>query len=243
MTNETQSVAEALNLLRALQTADNELRDLDQLLKAKPQELDIARDRVARQEQAMTGLHQDAKKVQAEIDGLELELKAGEEKIANLRLQQNEAKNNRQYKAFQDEIDNIRNENSLLEDQILELMARTEAGAGQEAKARRNVEEEQRRMAEAQDSLEAEIQQISAEHEETTKRHEELARQVERKYLAQYMRLVRNRDGVAVVPVRNGTCSGCFINLPPQTINALMGEHELVFCHSCGRILFLDSVE
>lgn len=243
MTEETQSVARALGLLRALQSTDSELRELARLLDAKPKELDAARDRVAQEEQAVAGLQEDAKKAQMGIDRLELELRAGEEKIAGLRLQQNGAKSNREYKAFQDEIDNIRNDNSMIEDQVLELMAEVEAKADREAKARRNVEEEQLRMGEAKEAITAEMEQIRSEYEETETRRDKLAEQVGPKYLAHYQRLVRNRDGMAAVPARNGTCAGCFINLPPQTINALMGEHELVFCHSCGRILYLDSVE
>ena len=241
MANEPQTVTQALDMLRALQSAHSELRELEQLLAAKPRELEVARDRLSRQKQAADGLEEDAKRIQMEIDRLELELQAGEEKIANLRTQQNGAKTNREYKAFQDEIDNIRAENSRVEDQILELMTKIESSDEQEAKAQRNVEEEELRMAEAERSLAGEIDQVKAEHDETKARYDDLASQVDPKYMEPYARLARHREALAVVPVKNGMCGGCFINLPPQTINALMGAHELVFCHSCGRILFLES--
>ena len=241
MANEPQTVTQALDTLRALQSAHSELRELQQLLDAKPRELEVARDRLSRQKQAADGLEEGAKKIQMEIDRFELELQTGEEKIANLRTQQNGAKTNREYKAFQDEIDNIRAENSRIEDQILELMTKIESSGEQEAKAQKNVEEEERRMAESERGLAAEIDQIRAEHDETKARYDGLAGQVDPKYMEPYARLARHRDGIAVAPVKNGMCGSCFINLPPQTINALMGARELVFCHSCGRILFLES--
>lgn len=241
MANEPQTVTQALGMLRSLQSAHSELRELDKLLEAKPKELEVARDRLSRQKQAADGLEEGAKRIQMEIDRFELDLQTGEEKVANLRTQQNGAKTNREYKAFQDEIDAIRVENSRVEDQILELMTKIESSGEQEAKAQRNVEEEERRMSEADRGLAAEIDQIKAEHDEMKARYDDLASQVDPKYMEPYARLARHRDGIAVVPVKNGMCGGCFINLPPQAINALMGAHELVFCHSCGRILFLES--
>jgi predicted nucleic acid-binding Zn-ribbon protein len=58
--------------------------------------------------------------------------------------------------------------------------------------------------------------------------------------LKHYNRLSNIRGGKAVVPVIGNVCGGCSMNITTQTLNALMGCKDLVFCQSCSRILYLD---
>jgi len=41
-----------------------------------------------------------------------------------------------------------------------------------------------------------------------------------------------------VVEVRNGTCLGCHMNLPPQFFNELQRARDIRLCPNCHRILF-----
>ena len=59
-------------------------------------------------------------------------------------------------------------------------------------------------------------------------------------YLAVYERLHRGLAGRVVVPVRDELCQGCHLPLTPQTISQLMSNQELITCHRCGRILYLE---
>ena len=239
MTNETQTVTQAVKILRALQTAHSELLELDHLLEQKPAALGTARARLGQSREAVAGSHQDARQFQFDIDKCELELAAGEAQIAKLAAQQNLAKTNREYRTFQEEIDGIRAENSRIEDRILEVMTAIEEGSAEQSRAEGNVAEEERRLADAEREIAGEMAQIQAERDEVKARHEELLGQLAPRFLEPYQRLCRARDGLALVPVNNGICGGCFISLPAQAINMLIGQNGLVFCHSCGRILYL----
>ena len=53
-----------------------------------------------------------------------------------------------------------------------------------------------------------------------------------------YEQIFERRGGTAVVEVRNGTCQGCHMNLPPQLFNELQRTRDVRLCPNCNRILF-----
>lgn len=55
-----------------------------------------------------------------------------------------------------------------------------------------------------------------------------------------YNRL-RGRHADAVVPVVDGVCQGCFVQLPAAVRVLLPNPRERVSCDHCGRILYLPS--
>src|SRR5215831_18869981 len=77
---------------------------------------------------------------------LEGDIQMHEQKISKLREQMLGAKNNEQYRAFQNEIDFIQKEISKAEDRILELMAESELLDGNVKKADGALTEEKRQV-------------------------------------------------------------------------------------------------
>ena len=63
------------------------------------------------------------------------------------------------------------------------------------------------------------------------------ASRVESSLLQQYTRLVKGR-GVAVVAVKDGSCSGCGISLTPQSFAEVRRNDRMFTCASCSRILY-----
>src|SRR5437764_1417624 len=55
----------------------------------------------------------------------------------------------------------------------------------------------------------------------------------------QYRRLVKQRGADALAAVEHAACSGCYVSPTAQMMNELINGHHLVFCNSCGRILYL----
>jgi predicted nucleic acid-binding Zn-ribbon protein len=45
------------------------------------------------------------------------------------------------------------------------------------------------------------------------------------------------RDGRAVVPVRDGSCGGCFRKQPPQMLSDARRRDRVLMCDGCGRLL------
>ena len=61
---------------------------------------------------------------------------------------------------------------------------------------------------------------------------------MERPVLDLYRRLLTGRKGLAVVGIKNGTCQGCFLSLPPQLVQEVRRQDRILTCSHCQRILF-----
>ncbi len=65
----------------------------------------------------------------------------------------------------------------------------------------------------------------------------ELATSVGPRFLDLYERIFR-RYGRALVPIRDGTCLGCFVKLPSGATSPPPRPDAISTCESCGRILY-----
>lgn len=65
----------------------------------------------------------------------------------------------------------------------------------------------------------------------------EVASAIGPKLLELYER-VHRRHGRALIPVRDGTCMGCFVKLPTGARSSARGADAVTTCSSCGRILY-----
>jgi predicted nucleic acid-binding Zn-ribbon protein len=55
-----------------------------------------------------------------------------------------------------------------------------------------------------------------------------------------FERIISNKSGLGLVPVKNGVCTGCNMNLPAQFVNDVRSEEKVLFCPYCSRILFYE---
>ena len=53
---------------------------------------------------------------------------------------------------------------------------------------------------------------------------------------------IRMRRGLAMAPVKNGTCQGCNMNIPPQLFNLLQRGDSIELCGNCNRIIYWDKL-
>jgi predicted nucleic acid-binding Zn-ribbon protein len=53
---------------------------------------------------------------------------------------------------------------------------------------------------------------------------------------------IKMRRGLALVPVRNGTCAGCNMNVPPLNYNTIQRGNSIEMCGNCNRIIYWDKL-
>ncbi|MFM1801097.1 MAG: hypothetical protein RJA81_449 [Planctomycetota bacterium] len=54
-----------------------------------------------------------------------------------------------------------------------------------------------------------------------------------------YNRVIRQKGADALALVEDGACTGCFMAVTSQMINDLINCDTLVFCRTCGRVLYM----
>jgi hypothetical protein len=168
----------------------------------------------------------------------DLEYSAAKRTRAEARLW--EVKTNKEYSAVLVEIDEIKQEKSRIEEEILSLMELgerlsaeihdTEAQVqAREAQGRTDEERVRGRLA----AVETELAQLRAARAS-------LARGVSPSVLAEYEKVLRARGGLAVaqVLVPSQTCAGCRMAIRPQALLEIRAGSHLVACESCGRYLY-----
>jgi hypothetical protein len=76
--------------------------------------------------------------------------------------------------------------------------------------------------------------------DELKKERTELAAKLPRATLAAYDRIWKKRNGVVVAEAVGGRCTACQITLRPQYFQDLRRGDQVMFCESCGRIIYYN---
>lgn len=224
-----------------------QLQSLDQRAAALEKEVSALPKQIAAIEKALDGHLRKLEADKAALTGnqkerkrIEGDIQMNEQKISKLRDQMLGAKTNEQYRAFQHEIEFLEKEIRKCEDRILELMTESERLDANVKKAEAALKEEKQvvegEKAKARERTavdQAQLDQIKAERNEA-------AAKLPRATLDAYTRISKKRNGVAVAEAIGGRCSACQITLRPQYSQDLRRGDKLMFCESCGRILYYN---
>jgi hypothetical protein len=96
-------------------------------------------------------------------------------------------------------------------------------------------------IAKDSDVAQARMAEIQGKIAELRVERDKLATEVKPDVLKRYSN-IRMRRGLAVVSVRNGTCQGCNMNIPPQLYNVLQRGQTIETCPSCHRIIYWEEI-
>ena len=96
-------------------------------------------------------------------------------------------------------------------------------------------------MAKDGEAAKARMAEIEAKIAEQRAERDKLAAQVKPDVLKRYAS-IRMRRGLAVVSVRNGTCQGCNMNIPPQLYIIIQRGQTIETCPSCHRIIYWEDL-
>lgn len=233
-------MAELIVSLRQLQEVDGELYKLRRARDEKPQALANARAKMAAAEARVKTAEDRAKVLQLKQKEREIELQTREASVRKLLGQLFQLKTNKDYTTMQHEINTLKADNSLLEEQALKSFDEIE-------QAVKTKQQEQQALAKEQDAFkkeEARIQQeqkaIDVQITELDAKRQIVAPNVPREALATYERVLESREGVALVPLVKDACGGCYRRMTPQVINQVFLKAKLTTCEQCNRILYFD---
>jgi predicted nucleic acid-binding Zn-ribbon protein len=232
------SVKEQLALLIDLQTLESQISRLKDRQLNIPQTSEEAKQRLETVKSRWTAVKNEAEAIQKNRREKERDLEIQEEKIGKLKNRTTEIKTNKEYQAHLTEIETAKKAKDQTEEALLLLMEQGDA-----LKAR--LSEQEAVHAQAEKQFQEEGQKLSAEAvqiEEDLKQLE-LQRQgfegkIEKKLLKDYSQIKELRKDLAVVPIKDGTCLGCRLQLPPQLMAEVRRKEKILTCSNCHRILY-----
>ena len=226
------------------------LQKLDQTLtKLKASKADLT-GKVAQADKIVQEVKQRAENHSSEaqsfrvgLDAREVDLKAIEGQIGKLSGQLNIVKTNKEYSALQHEIMGAKANMSKLEDEILQMMDQIEKDKAATAALAKEAEEAEKTSRQQKEAIATAVEDAEARIERLSAEREELKKSIPEKYLSPYERLHRKGDGNAMAQCHSFVCGACRMSLTANTVNLLMPGDKLIYCHSCGRILYLPDDE
>jgi predicted nucleic acid-binding Zn-ribbon protein len=159
-------------------------------------------------------------------------------KATDKRMRMNRIKNIRELQALQHEVDQIKQANAILEEELIGVLEDLEARSS----ILREKDEElgglEKAWGEQKAGLESQVAQLEKEVAETSVGRQAIAAQLKGDLIQRYEMIFSRRGGMAVVAIADGICQGCFMNIPHQLSNEIRKSERLHLCPSCHRILY-----
>ena len=239
MTN-TVSLKDQIRKLVELQIMDMEVYRLKTDLRDKPAEVDRLKTEFEAKKLKLKQLEDQLKTILVKQKEYEVDLKSKEEAIVKANGQLMQLKTNKEYSAKLLEIEGIKADQSLTEEKILLGFDEIEA-------ARKAVDAERMVVANYEKDFQAKKKQVDDilavvgdQLKVKESQRSRLTPDVRPDILGRYDRILQNKEGLAIVPVKNHACGGCFMHLTEQVIHQIKMHDQLVTCDICARILYLE---
>ncbi len=178
------------------------------------------------------------KKLQVRKNEKETDIKAKEEAVNKHQAQLYTIKNNKEYTALQNEIDSIKADISLLEEEVINLFDEIETAQATREKEKKILDEEKQKVETEKTGIKAEGEQLSKQLDGLNAERTALAGSVDTAVLKQYEKIRENRGRLAIVPVKGDLCGACNMLLRPQVINETRIGKNIVYCENCARMLY-----
>ncbi len=240
----------ALNGLVKLQSVENRLRAAKAKLARCRRNVIIQENQVRNLQNALEAKKEEIQLTRIQSDRLELELKSKDEQIAKLRASLNTARTNKEYATVLTQLNTTKADNSKIETQILELLKDIEVDEAECENIRKQIEQQKQKLEKIRKETEELAVKYQSEIEEVQKEWNQVAKTIPGEPLEIFKRVAETFDGQAVVLIEQQegktgaySCGGCFMGITAESVNLLMTKDDIIRCPNCTRILVLESVE
>ncbi|MBX6773026.1 MAG: hypothetical protein IRY83_14955 [Chloroflexi bacterium] len=214
------------------ESLQRELQEIDAVL-ADESELASARAAVARLRDHLREQEQRSRELEWSISEVSSRIQQDEQ-----RLYSGTIRNPKELEGLQRELEQRKAQRSRLEDQELELLDAIEKTQADLAAAEAELNRIATAVAERNQELLSRRASVQGQLDEAIGERGRLSAQVAPSALAQYEQLRRAKRGLAVSRIERATCQGCRIALPLGLVQRVRAGRDLIFCPSCGRILY-----
>jgi uncharacterized protein len=233
----TANLKEQLEMLRQLQEVDTQIYRLTEEKEAKPCEIELLKSAFEQKKQTLAVMEKSFLDAQKEKKEREIEFATKEESVKKLQSQLYQLKTNKEYNTMLQQIADTKADASVVEDKILEAMEKIDKAKLVVDEEKKRLQGEEQAFNEEKRKVEARIKEIDEKLGQLESQRHQILPGIDKKILADYERILKNREGLAIVCVRNNSCSGCNMKVPPQVINMIKMYERIQTCDVCNRIL------
>jgi len=228
----------SLDVLRTLHRIHKQLTDLKDRRDRGPRQILAGEAGIKQREAEVNKLREELNTLRKNIDQKQLQMKSTEQKIKELDTKLNQAASNREYQILKDQIAADKMANSVLEDEIIEMMDQADAFQPKINAAEGVLKTTEEKVAASRKKVESQAVSIQNDivrlESELLHCESELPEAIRETYL----RLTRQKGEDALAEVIDGACGGCCQQVPVN-VQANIRLLQPTFCRTCGRLLYV----
>lgn len=229
-----------LSPLIALQKLDLRIMEINNQRRKIPERLQKVESPLREAQQLLQQTNAAVEILIKERRSHEKDLEAHEAHTEKMKSRLSELKSNKEYQAHLFEIEVANKKKGDFEEKILLCMEKIEQlqRTAKEAQEKLSViekafEQEKQVVDELEHNLSTELTNLEAQ-QQTHSAH------VEKGLLSRYNKIKAVRKDQALAEIKEGICSGCRLQLPPQLISEVKRSQDLHTCPYCRRMLYWD---
>ena len=250
-----------LDKLVKLQKVDNQLLeikkikgDLPQIVEGLQEEIDILEVRLKKCTDRL-------REIKIERDEANLEINEKKEQKKKYEDQLYLVTSNKEYDALTVEIDTVKQKIDQQDYKLLELEKEEKDLQEKEKGLKLDFEEKNKVLQEHKADLDKREKETLEAATKLQKEKEKIVDGISKRFLREYERIAKAREGKAIVPVNQlfnekvdkkgnveyipgaASCGGCHKSVPAQKLMEIKRETRLIRCEFCGRLLYWDDDE
>lgn len=229
---------EQILLLMELQENESKIKSIKINKRKLPEKMNALKEKIRYMKEKMDGERE-------RFEGLEMvhlkEEQRLKQSIENLKKTKNrllEVKTNKEYLALLKEIEIAERKNREAEDKIIGILEELDNIQKEMKRSEEDLNIYRRSYEKEEHKIEKEMRSLDSKLLACQKKIGDIRGKIDVACLKKYESVKGIRNGIAVVPVRNGVCGGCHMNIPPQMNNELQKFENLITCPSCNRIIY-----
>ncbi len=229
-----------------LYQANQKMREAQGRLDAVSKNVRVQQRKVHDLSEKLRLSQQKLKEKQVQQSEIELDIRTRDARIERLRTQQQTANNNKEYQAFLIEINTEKVDKAKSEEQLLQTMEAVETLQNEVKELTSGVEAETQKLTTMQSEIGGRVEALQAEVDALRPRREAAAAEVPARARDPFERLAERYEGEALSAVfkpsyrrEEYACTVCNMDLVTDIYNKLHTRDDLVYCPSCGRMLYI----
>ena len=224
-------------LFRKLHRMLKQITDLRDRMAKGPRMIKVVKTNEANFLAALEAIKGEAIKTRMAADAKQMQLGEREAKIDNLNGKLNACDSNKEFQLLKDRIAADLQANSVLQDEILEMLERLDVLNEEAAVAKKNYAQSQEDTKRTTDKVELELDALTAELNRVSSELADAEKHLPADLVSDYRRLVTARGEDALGATDTETCGNCNQRLTTQkAADLIMGRP--VFCPGCGCLMY-----
>ena len=233
-------MSEALDLYR--------LQQLDSRIDKITARIEVI-DKALSDDRSIRQAKKKSEKARAEAKEIRIKLRQIEDKVEAQRIKRRTTQaslfsgkinNPKELEDLQMESEALKRYITQLEDEQLEAMIAYESAEKAENQALKELEQAKGTASEENAEMLGERDKIHEDLERFLREKEAVRQSIPAENIKLYQKLRKLKRGTAVTTISDGGCSICGQALTPADQQSIRASNRLIFCPSCGRILFED---